>query len=43
MGLDVSRNSDRNATTEEYMDGLAQDLNNSGVVAMELLQSCAKP
>ena len=27
----------------EYMDGLMQDFSNSSAVAMELLQSCAKP
>ena len=28
---------------ETHIDGLAQDCNNSSVLAMELLQSCAKP
>ena len=29
--------------TELYLDGLAQDCSNSRVLAMELLQLCAKP
>ena len=27
----------------EYIDGLVQDRSNSSALAMELLQSCAKP
>ena len=28
---------------DSYIDGLAQDCSNSSALAMELLQSCAKP
>ena len=28
---------------KEYIDGLVQDCSNSSALAMELLQSCAKP
>ena len=28
---------------DEHIDGLAQDSSNSSSLAMELLQSCAKP
>ena len=43
LGNESTSNTIRNSSLAYYIDDLVQDWSNSSVLAMELLQSCAKP